>query len=96
LSWREVKLAKGDLIVAVMYGDGWAKSAPPDIRALKEGAAKLEKSSVKVINWEPYDHRRDFEIIVRSILLTAPPRKNYGIDKRSGNSKDFGTERGKR
>jgi amidase len=64
LPWREVKLKKEDLIVAVMYDDGWAKPAPPLIRALTETAAKLEKSGVKVIEWKPYQHRRAFEIVV--------------------------------
>ena len=64
LPWREVKLSKDELVVAVMYDDGWVKPAPPLIRALKETAAKLQKSGVKVITWSPYDHRRAFELVV--------------------------------
>jgi Asp-tRNA(Asn)/Glu-tRNA(Gln) amidotransferase A subunit family amidase len=63
LPWREVQLSKNNLTVGIMYDDGRAKPAPPIIRALKECAAKLQKSGVKVIEWEPYEHRRGYEIV---------------------------------
>jgi amidase len=64
LPWRDVQLNKNDLTVGIMYDDGWAKPSPPIIRALKECAAKLQKSGVKVVEWKPYQHRRGYEIVV--------------------------------
>jgi amidase len=64
LPWKEEKLAKEDLIVGILYDDGWVKPAPPLLRALKETAAKLQKSGVKVVKMDPYDHHRGFEIVV--------------------------------
>ena len=64
LPWRDVKVTKDDLVVAVMYDDGYVTPSPPIIRALKETAAKLQKKGVKVIKWEPYQHRRAFQIVV--------------------------------
>lgn len=63
LPWREVKLKKEELVVAIMYEDGWARPAPPITRALKDAAAKLQKSGVKVIEWKPYQHRQAFELV---------------------------------
>ncbi len=64
LPWRDVQLNKNDLTVAVMYDDGWVKPSPPIIKALKECADKLQRAGVKVVKWEPYQHRRAFEIVV--------------------------------
>jgi amidase len=65
IPWQEVKVRKEDLTVAVMYDDGSAKPAPPITRALKETAAKLQKAGVKVVEWEPFDHFKGFDIAMR-------------------------------
>ena len=83
LPWREVKLTKEELVVAVMYDDGWVKPAPPIIRALNETAAKLQQSGVKVINWEPYQHRRGFEI-VNSLYFADGGREDLAIMASTG------------
>lgn len=41
------------------------------LRALKAAAAKLKAAGVKVVDWEPFDHQRGWDILVSSTPLTS-------------------------
>ncbi|KUI61470.1 hypothetical protein VP1G_08646 [Cytospora mali] len=60
--WRS-DVALGDFTVGVMWDDGIVKPHPPVLRALKTAAEKLKAAGVKVVDWEPYDHQRGWDII---------------------------------
>ncbi|KAK2596552.1 hypothetical protein N8I77_013437 [Diaporthe amygdali] len=60
--WRsDVNL--GDFTVGVMWDDGIVKPHPPVLRALKTAVDKLKAAGVRVVDWEPYDHQRGWDIV---------------------------------
>lgn len=60
--WRsDVKL--GGFTVGVMWDDGVVKPHPPVLRALRTAAEKLRAAGVRVVDWEPYDHQRGWDIM---------------------------------
>lgn len=68
IPWRsDVKLGGGGdsgFTVGVMLDDGIVKPHPPVIRALKAAAEKLKAvPGVRVVDWEPFDHQRGWDII---------------------------------
>jgi hypothetical protein len=54
---RLVRNISADLIARTCY------PFPPVTRALKYATAKLEAAGVKTVTWEPYDHKRGWEIL---------------------------------
>lgn len=61
--WRsDVKLGS-DFTVGVMWSDGFVKPHPPVLRALRAAAEKLRAAGVRVVDWEPYDHQRGWDIV---------------------------------
>lgn len=50
------------------------KPHPPMLRALKTAVEKLKAAGVKVVNWEPFDHQRGWDILVSPPPThTSPP-----------------------
>ncbi|KAI3393113.1 hypothetical protein diail_4711 [Diaporthe ilicicola] len=60
--WRS-GVGLGDFTVGVMWDDGIVKPHPPVLRALRNAVDKLKAAGVKVVDWEPYDHQRGWDII---------------------------------
>lgn len=42
------------------------------LRALKTAAEKLKAAGVNVVDWEPHDHQRGWDILVRPTPLPPP------------------------
>ncbi|KAF3763258.1 hypothetical protein M406DRAFT_94271 [Cryphonectria parasitica EP155] len=62
--WRkDVKLGKGEFVVGVLWDDGIVKPHPPILRALKHAVSRLKEAGVKVVDWEPYDHQRGWDVL---------------------------------
>ncbi|ROW08723.1 hypothetical protein VPNG_06439 [Cytospora leucostoma] len=61
--WRsDVRLGDG-FAVGVMWDDGAVRPHPPVLRALGTAVEKLRAAGVRVVDWEPYDHQRGWDII---------------------------------
>lgn len=63
IPWRSITLSANNFTVAVMWDDGVVHPHPPIIRALRETVASLTKSSIRVINWQPMDHQKGWDLI---------------------------------
>ncbi|OQU99866.1 hypothetical protein CLAIMM_05439 [Cladophialophora immunda] len=64
LPWKSVKpLQPEQITVGVIWDDGVVHPHPPVQRALKNAVAKLKVAGVKVIDFEPYEHARGWEIL---------------------------------
>lgn len=61
IHWRELQ-PKTDFVVGVMWHDGVAQLHPPLRRAFKFGVQKLVAAGIKVVDWEPYEHKRAGEV----------------------------------
>ncbi|EXF81460.1 amidase [Colletotrichum fioriniae PJ7] len=60
--WRPANIRK-ELTMGIMFDDGFVKPHPPVLRALRSAADKLKQAGVKVVDWEPFDHERGWEIV---------------------------------
>lgn len=72
--WREVQLPQ-NLTVGVMMQDGIFKPHPPVIRALEHVAGRLRSAGVNVVDWQPYEHKRGWDIV--SALYFADGGERY-------------------
>ncbi|KAI1620801.1 amidase signature domain-containing protein [Exophiala viscosa] len=64
LPWKEVPAYKPDQItVGVIWDDGVVHPHPPTTRGLKHAVSKLKAASVKVVDFEPYEHSRGWDIL---------------------------------
>ncbi|KAJ9144699.1 Amidase [Pleurostoma richardsiae] len=49
--------------IGVLWDDGIVKPHPPMIRALKTAAEKLKNAGINVVDWEPLDHKKGWDIV---------------------------------
>ncbi|KAI8284110.1 putative amidase [Colletotrichum sp. SAR11_57] len=64
LPWKRREPYKtGDFTIGVIWDDGMAHPHPPVTRALKHAVAKLKDAGIKVVDYEPYNHKEGAEII---------------------------------
>ncbi|KAG6337079.1 hypothetical protein ID866_2032 [Astraeus odoratus] len=57
------------LSIAILYDDGVVKPHPPIIRELEKYKTALESAGHDVIRWEPLDHQKGWDLIVKLYLL---------------------------
>ncbi|CAF4719151.1 unnamed protein product, partial [Rotaria sp. Silwood2] len=63
IPWRTITLDSTNLTVAVMWDDGVVQPHPPIIRALHETVEQLKTAGIRVIDWEPVDHQKSWDLI---------------------------------
>ncbi|CAF3962039.1 unnamed protein product [Rotaria sordida] len=63
IPWRSITLDSKNLTVAVMWDDGVVHPHPPITRALQETVEYLKKSGIRIIDWEPIDHQKGWDLI---------------------------------
>jgi amidase len=63
IPWRSISLNPKDVTIAVMWDDGVVHPHPPVTRALKETVEHLKKSGLRIIDWEPIDHQKSWDLI---------------------------------
>ncbi|CAF1200860.1 unnamed protein product [Rotaria sp. Silwood1] len=63
IPWRSIELDSKNLTVAVMWDDAVVHPHPPITRALHETVEHLKKFGIRVIDWEPIDHQKGWDII---------------------------------
>jgi Asp-tRNA(Asn)/Glu-tRNA(Gln) amidotransferase A subunit family amidase len=63
IPWRSITLSSNNFTVAVLWDDGVVHPHPPVTRALQETVDYLEKSGIRVLNWEPIDHQKSWDLI---------------------------------
>jgi amidase len=63
LPWRNVVLDRKNFTVAVMWDDLVVHPHPPVIRALRETVEYLKTAGIRVVNWEPIDHQKSWDLI---------------------------------
>ncbi|CAF1142525.1 unnamed protein product [Adineta steineri] len=63
IPWRLISLNSINLTVAVMWDDNVVHPHPPIIRALRETIEHLKKAGIRVIDWEPIDHQKGWDLI---------------------------------
>ncbi|KAF4903706.1 putative amidase [Colletotrichum fructicola] len=64
LPWKRREPYKtGDFTIGVIWDDGMAHPHPPVTRALKHAVAKLKDAGIKVVDYEPYNHKEGADII---------------------------------
>ncbi|CAF4807039.1 unnamed protein product [Rotaria sp. Silwood1] len=63
IPWRTITLDSKNLTVAVMWDDGVVRPHPPIIRALCETVEQLKKAGIRIIDWEPVDHQKSWDLI---------------------------------
>ncbi|KAH0838041.1 amidase signature domain-containing protein [Lanmaoa asiatica] len=57
------------LTIAMLYDDGVVAPHPPITEAMKRYEAELRKAGHEVVLWEPLDHERGWELILRLYFL---------------------------
>ncbi|KAF8445614.1 amidase signature domain-containing protein [Boletus edulis BED1] len=57
------------LTIAILYDDGVVAPHPPITQAMKKYEAELKKAGHEVILWEPLDHLKGWELILRLYFL---------------------------
>ncbi|UJR17425.1 hypothetical protein I4U23_004320 [Adineta vaga] len=62
IPWRSIELDSTKLTVAVMWDDNVVHPHPPITRALRETIDYLKKSGIQIIDWEPIDHQKCWDI----------------------------------
>ncbi|KAJ5175366.1 amidase [Penicillium canariense] len=60
--WKTVTPTR-DVTIAIMWDDGYVRPHPPVTRALRLAKEKLLAAGIKVVDWEPYEHQRGWDII---------------------------------
>ncbi|CAF2122422.1 unnamed protein product [Rotaria magnacalcarata] len=63
IPWKSISLNPKNMTVAVMWDDGVVHPHPPITRALRETVEHLKKSGIRVIDWEPIDHQKSWDLI---------------------------------
>ena len=63
IPWRSITLSVKDFTVAVMWDDGVVHPHPPIIRALQETVARLKQSAIRILDWQPIDHQKGWDLI---------------------------------
>ena len=63
IPWRSITLSPNNLTVAVMWDDNVVHPHPPITRALRETVEHMKKSGIKIIDWEPIDHQKSWDLI---------------------------------
>ena len=63
IPWRSVTLNSKNFTVAVIWDDYVVHPHPPVTRALHETVECLKKSGIRIINWEPIDHQKSWDLI---------------------------------
>lgn len=56
------------LTIAILYDDGVVAPHPPITQEIKKYEAELRKAGHDVVLWEPLDHQKGWELIVRTSL----------------------------
>ncbi|KIJ22062.1 amidase [Paxillus involutus ATCC 200175] len=57
------------LAIAILYDDGVVAPHPPIIQALKRYEARLRKAGHEIILWEPLDHQKGWDLIMKLYFL---------------------------
>ncbi|KAH7126063.1 amidase signature domain-containing protein [Dactylonectria macrodidyma] len=84
LPWRRLApLQPGQVTIGVIWDDGLVHPHPPVLRALTHAVAKLKAASVRVIDFEPYDHMEGFDII-SALYFPDAARTQKDILEKSG------------
>ena len=63
IPWRSIPLHSDQFTVAVMWDDGVVHPHPPITRALRETVEQLKKNGIRVIDWEPIEHDKAWDLI---------------------------------
>ncbi|CAF1386596.1 unnamed protein product [Adineta steineri] len=63
IPWRSITLDSNKLTVAIMWDDNVVHPHPPITRALRETVEHLKKIGIRIIDWEPIDHQKGWNII---------------------------------
>ena len=63
IPWRSIPLSSDRFTVAVMWDDGVVHPHPPVTRALRETVDQLKKNGIRVIDWEPIEHDKAWDLI---------------------------------
>ena len=63
IPWRTITLDSKNFTVAVLWDDGVVHPHPPVTRALHETIEYLKKSGIRIINWDPIDHQKSWDLI---------------------------------
>ncbi|CAF1087212.1 unnamed protein product [Adineta steineri] len=63
IPWRSITLDSKNITIAVMWDDNVVHPHPPVTRALRETVEHLKKSGIRIIDWEPIDHQKSWDII---------------------------------
>ncbi|KAF9871119.1 fatty-acid amide hydrolase [Colletotrichum karsti] len=64
LPWKRTEpYQPGSFTVGVIWDDGNVRPHPPVTRALQHAVTKLKASGIKVVDFEPYNHKEGAEII---------------------------------
>lgn len=63
IPWRLITLNSSDLTVAIMWDDNVVHPHPPVTRALRETIEHLKNNGIRVIDWEPIDHQKSWDLI---------------------------------
>ncbi|KAF9225479.1 amidase [Gyrodon lividus] len=59
----------GKLAIAILYDDGVVAPHPPITQALRRYEAELRKAGHEVIYWQPLDHQKGWDLIMRLYFL---------------------------
>lgn len=62
IPWRSIKMNAEIFTVAIMWDDGVVHPHPPINRALRETVEQLRRSHIRVIDWEPIDHLKAWNL----------------------------------
>ncbi|KAI6012455.1 amidase signature domain-containing protein [Pisolithus orientalis] len=73
MPWKE-NVARGHglperLSIAILYDDGVVRPHPPILQALDMYKQALENAGHEVIKWDPLDHQKGWDLIVKLYLL---------------------------
>ncbi|CAF2100723.1 unnamed protein product [Rotaria magnacalcarata] len=63
IPWRSIALHATDFTVAVMWDDNVVHPHPPIIRALHETVEYLKNFGIRIVDWEPIDHQKSWDLI---------------------------------
>lgn len=84
MPWRRVE-RPNRLRIGIMWDDGIVRPTPPVRRALRETAEKLRAAGHEVVDWEPVDHDKLTDILVRnpspSPITSSPSPNSYAQEQ---------------
>lgn len=63
IPWRSITLDSKKFTVAILWDDGVVHPHPPIIRALHETIEYLKQSGIRIIDWEPINHQKSWDLL---------------------------------